>query len=85
MSIAVPFASDAKSLTLLQFNERNSKAVAGHPGCVSMVSKSGGEHHVWRTCNLQRYRCRVANFIIEITKMHTYDFGPKAMHSNAGL
>ena len=29
MSIAVPFASDAKSVTLLQFNERNSKAVAG--------------------------------------------------------
>ena len=28
-SIAVPFASDAKSVTLLQFNERNSKAVAG--------------------------------------------------------
>ena len=29
MSIAFPFASYAKSVALLQFNERNSKAVAG--------------------------------------------------------
>ena len=43
------------------------------------------EHHAWRTCNWQRYHCRVANFIIEITNVHIYDFGPKAMHSNAGL
>ena len=37
------------------------------------------------TCNLQSNHCRVANFIIEITNMHIYDFGPKAMLSNAGL
>ena len=31
------------------------------------------------------YLCHEANFIIEITNMHIYDFGPKAMLSNAGL
>ena len=50
-----------------------------------MVSISGGVHHARRTCNLQRYLCREANFIIEITNIHIYDFGPKAMLSNAGL
>ena len=78
----MPFASDAKSVTLLQFNERNSKGVAG---CVSMVSISGGVHHARRTCNLQRNLCGKTNFIIEITNMYIYDFGPKAMLSNAGL
>ena len=34
---------------------------------------------------LKRYLYREANFIIEITNMHIYDFGPKAMLSNAGL
>ena len=82
MSIAVAFASDAKSVTLLQFNERN---FIGGRGCVSMVSLSVRVHHARRTCNLQRYLCREANFIIEITNMHIYDFGPKTMLSNAGL
>ena len=83
MSIAVPFASDAKSVTLLHFNERNSKAVAGvFRWCLVM---SGGVNHARYTCNLQRHLCRETNFIIEITNMYIYDFGPKAMLSNADL
>ena len=50
-----------------------------------MVSMSGGLHHARRTCNLKRYLYPEANFIIEITNMHIYDIGPKAMLSNAGL
>ena len=50
-----------------------------------MVSMSGGMDHARRTCNLQRHLCRATNFIIEITNMHIYDFGPKTMLSNAGL
>ena len=50
-----------------------------------MVSFSGGVHHAQRTCNLQRHLCGETNFITEITNMFIYDFGPKAMLSNAGL
>ena len=48
---------------------------------------SGGVHHArpLASCNLQRHLCGETNFIIEITNMHVYDFGPKAMLSNAGL
>ena len=50
-----------------------------------MVSMSGGVDHARRTCNSQRNLCRVANFIIEIINIHNYDFGSKAVLSNAGL
>ena len=48
---------------------------------------SGGVHHARRTCNLQMGVSEYSetNFIIEITNMYIYDFGPKAMLSNAGL
>ena len=82
--LLLPFASDAKSVTLLQFNERDSKAVAG-VFRISMVSMSSGVDHARRTCNLQRHLWRETNFIIEITNMYIYDFGPKAMLSNVGL
>ena len=45
------------------------------------------ENHGARANCKSNYLCRVAHFTIEITNMHrhAYDFGPKAMLSNAGL
>ena len=38
-----------------------------------------------RTCKLIRHLCRITKSTIELKHSYIYDFGPKAMLSNAGL